>query len=134
MLLKEPSTAKEALNGPHAEEWKKAMDAEMATLTERGTWELVELHKGQRPVGVKWVFKIKTNADGSTEHFKARLVAKGFTQVHMQDYFETYAPVSDYTTARLLLAVVAVKQLHHVQLDVKNAFLYGGMDVTVFMK
>ena len=133
-LPKEPSTVKEALNGPHANDWKKAMDAEMATLTERGTWELVELPKGQRPVGVKWVFKVKTNADGSIERFKARLVAKGFTQVHMQDYFETYAPVSDYTTARLLLAVVAVKQLHLVQLDVKNAFLYGGMDATVFMK
>ena len=52
----------------------------------------------------------------------------------MQDFFETYASVSDYTTARLVLAVVTVKRLHLVQLDVKNAFLYGGMDATVFMK
>jgi len=111
-LPMEPSTVKEALNGPHATEWKKAMDAEMATLTERGTWELVELPKGQRPVGVKWVFKVKSNADGSIERYKARLVAKGFTQIHMQDFFETYAPVSDYTTARLMLAVVAVKRLY----------------------
>ena len=44
---------KEALNGPHVNEWKKAMDAEMATLTERCTWELVEPPKGQLPVGVK---------------------------------------------------------------------------------
>jgi hypothetical protein len=52
----------------------------------------------------------------------------------MQDFYETYAPVSDYTTARLLLTIVAVKKLYLVQLDVKNAFLYGGMDATVFMK
>ena len=59
------------------------MDAEMATLIERGKWELVELPKGQRSVGVKWVFKVKKNAHGSMERFKARLVAKGLTQVHM---------------------------------------------------
>ena len=40
-LPPEPSTVKDALSGAHAEEWKKAMDAEMETLTDRGTWELV---------------------------------------------------------------------------------------------
>ena len=70
----------------------------------------------------------KTNSDGSNERFKARLVAKCFTQVHMQYFFETYAPVSDFTTARLMLAVVAVKMLHLIQIDVKNAFLYGEID------
>ena len=133
-LPTEPSTLNEVLNEPHAKKWKKAMDGEMATLTLRGTWELLELPKGQRPISVIWVFIVKTNANGSIKRFKASLISKGFTQVRMQDYFETYAPVSDYTTARLLLAIVAVKQLHLVQFDVKNAFLYGGMDATVFMK
>ena len=55
-LPKEPVAMKEAFNGPRANEWKKAMDAKMATLTERGTWKLVELSKGHRPMGVKWVF------------------------------------------------------------------------------
>ena len=133
-LPPEPTSAKEALSGPYAEDWKKAMDAEMETLTERGTWELVELPAHHRPVGVKWVFKIKTNADGSLEKFKARLVAKGFSQVYLTDYRETFAPVSDYTTARLLLAIAAVKRYALVQLDIKNAFLYGDMDTIVYMK
>ena len=71
------------------------MDAEMATLTERGTWELGELLIAHRLVGVKWVLNVKTNGVGSIERFKARLVAKGFPQVHMQDFYETYVPVSD---------------------------------------
>ena len=105
-LPPEPRTADEALTGPYAEQWKKAMDTEMQTLLERGTWELTELPPGKKPVGVKWVFKIKTNAHGSLDKFKACLVAKGFTQIEGEDFFQIFAPVSDYTTARMLLAVV----------------------------
>jgi hypothetical protein len=132
-LPPEPSTVKDALSGVHAEEWKRAMDAEMETLTDRDTWELVELPPRQRPVGVKWVLKIKTKVVGSLDKFKARLVAKGFTQVYLTDYRETFAPLSDYTTARLL-AVMAVKRYELVQLDIKNAFLYGNMDAIVYME
>ena len=43
-LLKYPATVKECLNGPHVDEWIKAMATispqEMATLTIRGTLEL----------------------------------------------------------------------------------------------
>ena len=61
------------------------MDAEMKTLIEHNTWELVELPSLHRPAGVKWVFKIKTNADGSLEKLKACLVGKGFLQVSLTD-------------------------------------------------
>jgi len=77
---------------------------------------------------------VKTQPDGSIERFKARLVAKGFSQVEGADYFETYAPVSRYTTTRALLAVITLRQLYTVQLDVKNAFLYGDLDAEIYMK
>ncbi|KAK3027894.1 hypothetical protein RJ639_040835 [Escallonia herrerae] len=35
---------------------------------------------GKSIVGCKWVYKIKTHADGSIEHYKAQLIAKGYTQ------------------------------------------------------
>ena len=38
--------------------------------------------------------------------------------------------MSNYTIARLL-TIVAVKKVYLAQLDMKNTFLYGGMDVTV---
>jgi hypothetical protein len=124
----------EALSGPYADKWKAAMDTEMQTLLERGTWELTQLPPGKKPVGVKWVFKVKTNSDGSLEKFKARLVAKGFTQIEGEDFFQIFAPVSDYTTARMLLAVAAVRKYALVQLDVKNAFLYVDIDAQIYMK
>ena len=53
---------------------------ESNALEKNGTWNLVNLPKGQKLVGCKWVFAIKFNANGSVERRKARLVAKGFTQ------------------------------------------------------
>ena len=50
--------------------------------------------EGKKPVGVKWVFKVKTNADGSLDKFKALLVFKGFTQIDGEDFYLIFAPVS----------------------------------------
>jgi hypothetical protein len=104
-LPPEPLTAEEALHGPRATQWREAMDREWQTLQERGTWVLEELPEGRRPVGLKWVFKIKTKPDGSLDKFKARLVAKGYSQVQGVDFLDTYAPVSRFTTLRVLLAL-----------------------------
>eukprot|EP00253_Pinus_taeda_P003724 PITA_03724 len=49
---------------------------EMASLHKNEAWDLVELPAGRKPIGSKWVFKRKTNADGKVEKYKARLVAK----------------------------------------------------------
>lgn len=102
---------------------------------ERNTWVLQELPQGRRAIGVKWVLKIKVNAQGELEKFKARLVAKGYSQVKGLDFNDTYAPVSRFTTFRALMAKAAHEGLHIVQLDVKNAFLYGTLDETeIYMK
>ena len=56
-------------------------------------WDLVDLPKERKPIGCKWVFKVKTNEEGEVERYKARLVAQGFTQVKGADYDETFCPV-----------------------------------------
>jgi hypothetical protein len=132
--LVEPQSFEEALKSPQAEFWKSAMDDEFKSLLENGTWELVECPPGVKPVPMKWVFKIKRNADGSVERFKARLVAKGFLQKQGVDFEEVYAPVSKQTTVRTLLAVCADKDLELQQLDVKTAFLNGHLDEEIYMQ
>jgi Reverse transcriptase (RNA-dependent DNA polymerase) len=54
------------------------MDEEIRAIERNKTWELVELPEGYRPIGVKWVYKKKMNAQGKIERYKARLVAKGY--------------------------------------------------------
>ena len=58
----------------------------------------MNLPKGKKPVGCKWVFTVKYKADGTVEQYKARLVAKGFTQTYGIDYTETVAPVAKLNT------------------------------------
>lgn len=64
------------------EKWRKAMEAEIKSIEENNTWELVHLPAGAKVVGVKWVYKTKFNERGEVDKFKARLVAKGFHQTH----------------------------------------------------
>ena len=128
--LSEPSSYKEAILDPL---WQQAMDEELSALHKTGTWDLVPLPPGKTVVGCRWVYKIKTNSDGSIERYKARLVAKGYSQQYGMDYEETFAPVAKMTTIRTLIAVASVRQWHISQLDVKNAFLNGDLQEEVYM-
>ena len=56
------------------------MDDEIKSIKKSETWELTELPRNIQPIGVKWVFKKKMNAQGKLERYKARLVAKGYKQ------------------------------------------------------
>eukprot|EP00253_Pinus_taeda_P030934 PITA_30934 len=53
---------------------------EMASLDKNDAWDLVELLAGRKPIGNKWVFKKKTNAEGKVEKYKAQLVENGYSQ------------------------------------------------------
>ena len=93
------------------EEWTKAIDSELRSLAQHGVWDLVEMPQNRKLVGCKWVFKIKTNAEGKIERYKARLCAKGFTQIYGIDYNQTYAPVASHPTLRLFTAIVVERDM-----------------------
>ncbi|CAI7878083.1 unnamed protein product [Closterium sp. NIES-54] len=72
---------------------QKAMESELKSIEENGTWELVELLEGRKAITSKWLFKIKSDAAGKIERYKSRLVAKGYQQKEKVDYKELFAPV-----------------------------------------
>ena len=130
----EPTTHIEALQGQDSELWKEAMDDEMKSLLENGTWVLEKCPPGVKPVAVKWVFKVKRDAHGGIERYKARLCAKGFTQKYGIDYNEVFAPVSKQVTVRTLLSVVCDQGMHLHQMDIKTAFLNGDLEEDIYMQ
>lgn len=107
----EPRTLAEALAGPDGEQWFQAAIEEINALVSNGTWKPVPVPPGRKPIGCKWVFKIKRNADGSIERFKARLVAKGFSQRPGLDFEQTFAPTAKWAALRAILALAALEDL-----------------------
>ena len=55
----EPANYTEAINGNEFEKWKRAIEEEIDAHHKNNTWNLVPLPEGRKPVGFKWVFKIK---------------------------------------------------------------------------
>ncbi|CAI5528667.1 unnamed protein product [Closterium sp. Naga37s-1] len=129
----EPATLKEALESSDAEEWKKAMESELKSIEENDTFELVELPEGRTAITSKWLFKIKSDADGKIERYKSRLVAKGYQQKEKVDFKELFAPVVKPTTLRTLFAGAAIKGWAVKQMDIVTAFLNGILEEEIFM-
>jgi hypothetical protein len=132
--VQEPTTYEEALQSENAQDWRQAMDEEIASLHANSTWKLEELPDDVTPIPCKWVYKLKCDAQGNIERFKARLVAKGYKQKAGVDFDEVFAPTSKYATLRALLALAAAEDMEVHQLDIKTAFLNGELEETVYMQ
>jgi len=128
-----PKSYQEAVTGPQGNEWKKGIQEEMNSLNKMKTWDLVELPKGRRALGSKWVLTIKDRADG-TKRYKARLVVKGYMQEEGIDYQETFAPVIKIQTLRILLGIGNQRGMIIHQMDVKTAFLNGFLEEDIYME
>jgi hypothetical protein len=123
----DPSSFKEAMKSRHSSEWLDPMKDEMKFMSTNDVWDLVEIPKGAKTVGCKWVYRTKHDSKGNIKRFKARLVAKGFTQREGIDYTETFSPMSSKDSFRIIIALVAHYDLKLYQMDVKTAFLNGNL-------
>jgi hypothetical protein len=129
--LKEPTTWQEAIQHPL---WKKSMDDEIESLTERGTWRLEHLPKGRKAMKTKWAFRAKRDSSGKIYKLKSRLNACGYSQVFGVDFIESFAPVGNRATMRLLVALAAFLGWNIRQIDFDAAFLNGDLEETLFMQ
>lgn len=103
-VIEEPMDYKQAVK---SKEWESAMKNEIEAIEKNKSWELVDLPPGQKPFGLKWVYKLKRDANGEIVKHKARLVAKGYVQRQGVDFNEVFAQVTRLETVRLLLALIA---------------------------
>ncbi|GFW78094.1 retrovirus-related Pol polyprotein from transposon TNT 1-94 [Trichonephila clavipes] len=76
-----PEAYEEAVNSKDSTNWKKAMESEMNSLSENHTWVLSDLPVAAKATPYKWVYKLKTNPDGSINNYKAILVARDFSVI-----------------------------------------------------
>ena len=127
-------TLKQAMASRNSEQWQTAIAEELQSLHDAGTWELVDAPRAARVFLSKFVLKVKRHSDGSLERYKARLVLLGHLQRPNVDFYDTYAPVTDFTVVRILLALACSRGWLVRQFDVKAGFLNGDLDEEIYMR
>eukprot|EP00956_Cyclotella_meneghiniana_P001084 scaffold1265_cov38-Cyclotella_meneghiniana.AAC.11 len=116
------------MSGPFKEEYWKAAVKEIKTLESMDVWEVVDRTDDMNVIDSIWAFKLKRFPDGMVKKFKARFSARGDQQLEGVDFFETYAPVVQWTTVRLMLILEILLQFKSKQGDVAAAFVHGKLE------
>ena len=140
-LLIEP-TYQEAMSGVDRDKWIEAMEIEINQMRKLKVWEQTpkaDLPTGKVPIGCRWVFLIKTKANGPNgdrviDRYRARLVAQGFSQRYGSDYQETYSPVMKMSTLRFITATAARLKCNVKMFDIAVAYLNADLDEDIYMR
>jgi hypothetical protein len=74
----------------------------------------------------KWIFKVKRNGI-----FRARLVACGYSQVPGIDFSESFAPVLNEVSFRIMLIAKLIWNMRCSVVDIETEFLHGDLDVEI---
>ncbi|GJU00546.1 putative ribonuclease H-like domain-containing protein [Tanacetum coccineum] len=97
----EPKRVSKALSDPA---WVEAMQEELLQFKLQNVWVLVDLPKGHRAIGTKWVYKNKKDERGIVIRNKPRLcLPKVITTREGIDYDEVFAPVARIEAIRIFL-------------------------------
>jgi len=76
----DPFTSVETMDSPQRDDWKRAMEEECTSILLNNTFTTINSQEARqlrvKPIGSKWVYKMKHNPDG-TIRYKPRLVIEG---------------------------------------------------------
>ncbi|XP_056162574.1 receptor-like protein 15 [Syzygium oleosum] len=78
-----PKRTSERQNGKNrvvVEKWIQAMDEEIYSIEKNDIWVLTSLPHDRKPIGVKWVYKMKYQPNSQVDRYKAKLVVKSYKQ------------------------------------------------------
>ena len=125
-----PTKVEEALQD---ESWDEATHDELLQFQRNDVQTLVPRPEGEHIIGIKWIFRNKTNEEGNVIRNKAHPVAQGYSQMEGVDYDETFALVTRIESIKILLALACHLKFKLYQMDVKIAFLNGILKEDVYV-
>jgi hypothetical protein len=94
-------------------------------------WEIIkkeDVPEDRRTIKCKWIFKVKRNVI-----FRARLVACGYSQILGIDFNESFAPVINDASFRIMLIAKLIWNLEGSIVDAETAFLHGELQEEIYM-
>ncbi len=119
--------------GAERDGWDHAMDTELYDLQEKGTFEFCDRSQAiGQVVPSTWVFRRKFKPDGTFSKLKARFCVRGDLQTDIEG--ETYAPVVDWSTLRLVFSLTVAHNLYSTQIDFKNAFVQSSLPEPIYLE
>ena len=136
-------TLSQAKKDPDWPKFVEAMQKEMAghEMEDDPHWDIIsvkdmKLVNGVRPIPVNavWAFKRKRDPLGTIIKWKARLNVHGGQTTHGDHYWDTYAPVVQWLTVRIVLILSLLENLHNRSIDFVLAFPQAKIKVDVYMK
>jgi hypothetical protein len=115
------------------------MEKEVEDHEGRGHWILVPrstIPSGNKPIKAIWSFMRKRFPDGCLNKHKARLCTHGGMQCWGENYWETYSPVVNMISVKLLLVIA---KIHGLELELKSvdfvlAFPQADLDIDIWME
>jgi hypothetical protein len=131
----EPTKFHHAYHHPEPDErikWCVSIYEEFENVKNKGVWKVIPKEKileRRRCIKSEWVFKIKRN-----HIFRARLVTCGYSQLFSIYFTDSYAPVINDVSFRIILIEMMVCDLKSKIVDIKTEFLQGYLEKIIFME
>jgi len=125
------------LHDPDRKLFETDMQREVCDLLQTDTVELAPLPSvpsSTKILPAIWSFRHKRAPDWTILKHKARLCPHGGHQVEGEHFWETYAPVVNWQTVRLVLILSLLSNLNSRQIDYVNAYTQGPADCDIFRK
>ena len=122
---------KQQLDKPH---FITAMQKEISDYEQRKNWNSVHQSeiKGAKTIIAIWSFRRKMdNIMGKVTKYKSRICAHGGMQEKGIKYWETYAPVVQWMSVRIMLTLSVIENLHTKSIDFVLAYPQANLDMDI---
>ena len=114
------------------------MTEEITNLLKWLTWDLIqkyEVPEGAKMIPGTWDFKYKHFPDGSFQQFKAWFCVRWDIQKRLNDVpMNTYAPVVQRSTVRLMLVLTFVMGLNNQSTNFSNTFAQADINQPMYLQ
>ena len=125
------------LKAPDRADFEKVQIPEIRGLEKLGVFQyhnIRSLPKTAQLLNSIWSYRRKRKPTGELLKHKARICTDGSQQKFGIDYWQTYAPVVNWSTVRLVLVLSAILDLKSCQVDFAQAFPQAPLSDPVYLK
>ena len=132
-----PRDIPDALRKKHASKWYEGMLDEVNYIFNiqhvMEKWQ-GPLPHGVKPLGTKFVFKVKEKENPDDDVYRARLVAQGYDQIFGINYDQVFSPTTRANSFRLFLYFVLLFDMAlPIHLDATKAFMNSLIDYDIWV-